>query len=103
LPDGSDPGGARLIEGDVVPVWEWGSGQNLVRLAINHPAFSGSEAPPPQMFDASVRGVPAAIQAIGDLPLSEVTFTWVVGDCTYTVWIGPGYDFEMAREYAARY
>lgn len=103
LPDGSPAGRSRQVMGEVVVMWEWGEGDNAVRQAINHPSFSGTELPHPDLFDTEVRGEPAAIVMVGDSTLSHITITWVEGVCTYTIWIGPGVDFDEASEYALRY
>lgn len=103
LPNGDPPGTMRDVVGELGPTWEWGAGDNMVILAANHPSFSGSEFPPPEMFDAVVRGNPAAVQTIGDSELSTITLTWMEGPCTYTIWVGPGLSVEEAREYGARY
>jgi hypothetical protein len=103
LPSGGEPGTMRRIEGEIVPIWEWGAGDETVRLAANHPAFSGPEFPPPQMFDAVVRGNQAAIQTVGDTELSEITLTWMEGPCTYTLWVGPGLSVQEAQDYGSRY
>jgi len=103
LPNGAPAGELREVLGEVVPMWEWGEGDNAVRQAANHPSYSGAEVPPPDMFTAELRGDPAAIMTVGDSTLSQITITWIEAVCTYTIWIGPGYDVEGASEYASRY
>ena len=53
--------------------------------------------------NARVRGRPASVIPIGDAPVSQIAIVWSVGDCTYTVWVGPGLTVDEAIEYAGRY
>lgn len=105
LPSGAPPGPPRVEEIDGTWHLTWSLGAEEVTQAVEikgntqAPAGLDPDAPP----NAVVRGRPASVIPIGDPPVSQIAIAWSVGDCSYTVWIGPGLTVDDAIEYAGRY
>lgn len=105
LPSGAPPGPHRVEEIDGTWQVTWSLGAEQVTQAAGMmgngqaPARLDPEAPP----NAVVRGQPASVIPIGDPPVSQIAIEWSVGECWYTVWVGPGLTLDEAKEYAERY
>jgi hypothetical protein len=105
LPSGAPPGPHRVEEIDGMWRVTWSLGTEEVTQAVammdNGQAPIGSD--PDGAPNALVRGRPASVIPIGDAPVSQIAIVWSVGDCRYTVWVGPGLTVDEAIGYAGRY
>ena len=105
MPSGALPGPPRVEEIDGTWQVTWSLGVEEVTQAVGR--MGNGQAPaglrPDAAPNAVVRGRPASVIPIGDAPVSQVAIAWSVGECSYTVWVGPGLTLDEAMEYAGRY
>jgi hypothetical protein len=97
LPSGAAPGEPSFVEGNRV----WGQGTDRIALAAGE-APLGSPAEwlaDPAVPRTVVRGLEAAIVAIGDGGVGEMAILWRQEGCTYTLWLAPGTTVEQAMAY----
>jgi hypothetical protein len=110
LPSGAEPGEVTTRVEDGRTVFTWGAGPDVVALWFGE-LVPGQVPPPPEArpaeYRTEVRGIPASVLPVGDLPESSVVIEWLVGNCHYMVSLagGPTLAEALARaaEYARRY
>lgn len=107
LPSGAEPGDVTTRIEDGRTVFIWGAGPDQVVLAFGYRMPPEQIPPPPEAFPAEnrteVRGVPASVLPVGDLPESAVVISWLVGNCHYSLGLAGGTTLAEAAEYARRY
>lgn len=99
LPSGAPITVARPHPGE--PMVSWGSGTDTVTEMPGH-RFGGPE-PPADGTPVTVRGLPAYVIPMGDVPGSQVQIGWGERGCRYVVWIAPEDGVDAAVDYAARF
>jgi hypothetical protein len=104
LLSGALPGPPRVEEIDGTWHLSWSLGAEEVTQAMEIKGNAQALGLDPDAApSAVVRGQPASVIPIGDAPVSQIAIVWSVGDCSYTVWVGPGLTVDEAIEYAGRY
>lgn len=104
-PSGTLPGphGVKEIDGTWQVTWSTGVEQVTQVVGTIGKAHAPAGLDPDAAPNAMVRGRPASVIPIGDAPISQIAIVWSVGDCEYTMWVGPGLSVEDAMAYAGRY
>jgi hypothetical protein len=105
LPSGALTGPPRVAKIDGTWHVTWSLAAEQVAQAVERVGIGG--APAGLARDAApnavVRGQAAVVVPIGDAPVSQIAIAWNIGDCAYTVWVGPGLTLDEAMAYAGRY
>lgn len=106
LPDGTTPGEAR--QSSRFFLTSWGSGTNKVTIGRGREVmeFLGDASPSfPSPSGEQVIGADSIVRwvvAIGDPPLGQIAYKFVMGPCAYVLWTRSGLAWADALAYAER-
>lgn len=109
LPSGEPAGDTASFETDdpgAASHFEWGEGPDRVVQAVGSDARAAAGegfddvSAWPESSVVRVDGEPRLVLPVGDPGQIQIHF--VVGDCYYVNWVGPGMSIDEARDYAAR-
>lgn len=109
LPNGRPAGSRRAFLGTRAKSFldVWGYGKNRVIIGRGQEAVDEYDRrdgtfPPAGEPVVGRDGIERWVVAIGDPPLGQIAYTYLVGTCPYLIWTQPGLAWEDALAYAAR-
>jgi hypothetical protein len=102
MPSGRPPGFGVLTLLDGLRTVRWGSGADVVVLAVGA-ATAGRLDDLRDAPEAVIRGNAGRVVMVGDEGVGEVGLTWEEDGCPYTAWLPPGTLLVDALDYASRY
>lgn len=108
LPDGRPPGSRRPLETGARSFLDvWGHGKNRVVIGRGQEVvdeYDRRDRTFPRTGEPVVGrdGIERWVVAIGDPPLGQIAYQYLVGTCPYLIWTQSGLAWEDALAYAAR-
>jgi hypothetical protein len=100
LPSGASPGPAVEGVSGGTKHFTWGSGRDLVDLAVGM-TYAG--AGDPILARVTVRGHPAKVFHLGPAGQDGIGLAWSESDCDYNVFLAPEITADELADYAGRY